>query len=116
LLGADLLGVTRTPEGYDLALLEHLLQTHRPKVFFTQPRLHCPTGASATLAHMYRVLQLAEKYDVTLVENDIYSDLDPRPPPLWPAWTSSSAWSISAAFPKPSHPTCAWAIWRATQS
>ena len=81
LLGADLLGVTRTPEGYDLALLEHLLQTHRPKVFFTQPRLHCPTGASATLAHMYRVLQLAEKYDVTLVENDIYSDLDPRPHP-----------------------------------
>ena len=81
LLGPDLLGVTRTPEGYDLALLEHLLQTHRPKVFFTQPRLHCPTGASATLAHMYRVLQLAEKYDVTLVENDIYSDLDPRPHP-----------------------------------
>lgn len=73
--------MTRTPEGYDLALLEHLLQTHRPKVFFTQPRLHCPTGASATLAHMYRVLQLAEKYDVTLVENDIYSDLDPRPHP-----------------------------------
>lgn len=81
LLGAQLLGVTRTQEGYDLALLERLLQEHRPKVFFTQPRLHCPTGASATLAHMYRVLQLAEKYDVTLVENDIYSDLDPRPYP-----------------------------------
>ena len=74
-LGADLLGVTRTPEGYDLALLEHLLQTHRPKVFFTQPRLHCPTGASATLAHMYRVLQLAEKYDVLVFEDDPYRDI-----------------------------------------
>ena len=81
LLGGELLGVTRTEEGYDLALLERLLEERRPKVFFTQPRLHCPTGASATLAHMYRVLQLAEKYDVTLVENDIYSDLDPRPHP-----------------------------------
>ena len=56
-LGAQLLGVPRTPQGWDLAELERLLQEHRPRVFFTHPRLHCPTGASAQLAHLHRVVQ-----------------------------------------------------------
>jgi DNA-binding transcriptional MocR family regulator len=76
-LGAQLVGVPRTPAGYDLEALEARIQAHRPKVFFTQPRLHSPTGSSAPLAHLHRVLQLAEKYDFVVVENDIYADLDP---------------------------------------
>jgi DNA-binding transcriptional MocR family regulator len=80
-LGAQLVGVPRTGQGYDLVALEQALQEHRPKVFFTQPRLQSPTGASAQLAHLHRVLQLAEKYDLVVVENDIYSDLDPDPRP-----------------------------------
>ena len=80
-LGAQLIGVPRTPGGYDLPALEALLATHQPKVFFTQPRLHSPTGSVATLAQLHRVLQLAEKHDVLIVENDIYADLDPEPRP-----------------------------------
>ncbi len=54
-----------------------------PRDSFTPAsNLDCPTGASVTLVHMYRVPQLAEKYDVTLVENEIYSDLYPLPHPL----------------------------------
>ncbi|MBQ0931570.1 aminotransferase-like domain-containing protein [Ideonella alba] len=79
--GAQLLGVPRTPQGWDLAALESLLTAHRPKVFFTQPRLHSPTGSVASLAQLHRVLQLAEKHDLTIVENDIYADLDPEPRP-----------------------------------
>ena len=78
-MGAELLGVPRTEEGYDLEQLEALILEHQPKVFFTQPRLQCPTGMSATLSHMYRVLQLAERHDLLVVENDIYADLDDRP-------------------------------------
>ncbi|MEP6876235.1 MAG: PLP-dependent aminotransferase family protein [Burkholderiales bacterium] len=80
-LGARLVGVPREPGGYDLAALEALLIEHRPKVFFTQPRLQSPTNSVTPLAQLYRVLQLAEKHDVTLVENDIYADLDPEPRP-----------------------------------
>ncbi|MBH2018272.1 MAG: hypothetical protein I8H91_01640 [Burkholderiales bacterium] len=29
---------------------------HRPKVFFTQPRLQSPTGSTAVLSHLHRVL------------------------------------------------------------
>jgi DNA-binding transcriptional MocR family regulator len=79
--GATLIGVPRTPQGYDLAALERLIVAHQPKVFFTQPRLQSPTGSVAQLAHLHRVLQLAEKHDLTIVENDIYVDLDPEPRP-----------------------------------
>lgn len=79
--GAQLIGVPRTPQGYDLAALERLIVEHRPKVFFTQPRLQSPTGSTAQLAHLHRVLQLAEKHDFLVVENDIYVDLDPEPRP-----------------------------------
>ena len=76
-LGARLVGAPRSPAGYDLEALEARIAQHRPKVFFTQPRLQSPTGSTASLAHLHRVLQLAEKYDFVVVENDIYADLDP---------------------------------------
>jgi DNA-binding transcriptional MocR family regulator len=80
-LGATLVGVPRTPGGYDLAALEARLLAHRPRVFFTQPRLQSPTGSVAQLAQLHRLLQLAEKHDMLIVENDLYVDLDPAPRP-----------------------------------
>ena len=80
-LGAKLIGVPRTVAGYDLAALERLVLEHQPKVFFTQPRLQSPTGSIAQLAHLHRVMQLADKHDFLVVENDIYADLDPEPRP-----------------------------------
>lgn len=80
-LRARLIGAPRTPQGWDLDALEAQVKKHRPKVFFTQPRLQSPTGSTAQLAHLHRVLQLAEKYDFVIVENDIYVDLDPQPRP-----------------------------------
>ncbi|MEW6694186.1 HTH-type transcriptional regulator NorG [Tepidimonas thermarum] len=80
-LGARLIGVPRTPQGWDLAALEARIQEHRPKVFFTQPRLHSPTGSVAHLSHLHRVVQLAERHQLRVVENDLYADLDPDPRP-----------------------------------
>jgi DNA-binding transcriptional MocR family regulator len=39
--------------------------------------LHNPTGTSLSAARAFRLLQLAEQYDFTIVEDDIYSDLCP---------------------------------------
>ena len=75
-LGARVIGVPRTPGGYDLASLEALLIAHRPRAFFTQPRLQSPTNSVTPVAQLFRVLQLAGQHDVTLVENDLYVDLD----------------------------------------
>lgn len=80
-LGARLVGVPRTAAGYDVAALEALILEHRPKAFFTQPRLQSPSNSVAPIAQLYRVLQLAEAHDLTLVENDIYADMDPQQRP-----------------------------------
>ena len=80
-LGAKLVGAPRTPDGWDLAAVERLLIEHRPRVFFTQPRLQSPTGSVAHLAQLHRLLQWAERHDFLIVENDIYADLDPEPRP-----------------------------------
>ncbi|MXR38201.1 aminotransferase-like domain-containing protein [Craterilacuibacter sinensis] len=73
--GIQPLGVPWTPQGPDLVALEALLEQHRPKVFFTNPRLHNPTGASYSAATAHRVLQLAEKYDFWIVEDDVCAGL-----------------------------------------
>jgi len=80
-LGARLIGVPRTPQGYDVPALEALIVEHRPKAFFTQPRLQSPSNSIAPIAQLYRVLQLAEAHGLTLVENDIYADMDPQQRP-----------------------------------
>lgn len=74
--GAHAIGVPRTATGYDLPALEAILALHKPVAFFTQPRLQSPTCSVASVAHLHRLLQLADQHDFVLVENDIYADMD----------------------------------------
>ncbi len=77
--GARLVGIPRTPNGPDVAVLEQMLALHQPKLFITNSVLHNPTGTSLNRATAHRCLQLAEKYDLTIVEDDIYSDFQNGP-------------------------------------
>lgn len=77
--GARLYGVPRTANGPDVVVLERLLAEHKPKLFITNSVLHNPTGTSLNRATAHRCLQLAEKYDLTIVEDDIYSDFQTGP-------------------------------------
>jgi len=79
-LGAKLVGVPWKPDGPDTAALEALAREHRPKLFFTNTVLHNPTGAAISQATAYRVLQVAEKHDFLIVEDDIYGDFHPGSP------------------------------------
>lgn len=78
-LGATLAGVPRTSQGPDIAALEKIIEDQRPKLFFTMTVLHNPTGTSTNQATAHRLLQLAEKYDFAIVENDTYGDFQPNP-------------------------------------
>ncbi|HQT27653.1 MAG TPA: PLP-dependent aminotransferase family protein, partial [Burkholderiales bacterium] len=75
--GARIVGVPWNSDGPDTHAMEALIREHRPKLFFTNSILHNPTGASISQAVAYRVLQLAEKYDMMLIEDDIYGDFHP---------------------------------------
>lgn len=77
LLGARVVGVPRLADGPDLAALESLAATFRPRLFVMSSILHNPTGTSTTAARAHGLLQLAEKYDFRIVEDDVYADLAP---------------------------------------
>jgi DNA-binding transcriptional MocR family regulator len=75
--GARVLGVPREIDGPDLEVLEQLLITQRPRLFFTQSLAQNPTGSDLSPAKAYRILQLAQKYNLLIVENDPLADFKP---------------------------------------
>lgn len=75
--GAKIVGVPWNHDGPDIPTMEALIKEHRPRIFFTNTVLHNPTGVSISQSVAYRMLQLAEKYDMVLVEDDIYGDFHP---------------------------------------
>lgn len=77
-MGARIMGVPRLLNGPDVSSLQQLLQEHKPKLFFTNTVLHNPTGTSTSLAVAHQILQLAEKYGLYIVEDDIYGDFHPQ--------------------------------------
>jgi len=77
LAGARMLGVPRLADGPDLGALERLLAEHQPRLFFTQSVGHNPTGSDISPAKAVRVLQLAQKHNLLLVEDDPLADFKP---------------------------------------
>jgi DNA-binding transcriptional MocR family regulator len=77
----EMLGVPRCADGPDLAALESLLRTHRPKAFFTQSLAHNPTGGSLSLSKAHKLLQLAAAHECVVIEDDPFADLQPASAP-----------------------------------
>ncbi len=76
-----MIGVRYTPNGPDLEHFAAACMEHRPKLYLTTAVLHNPTGANVSLGTAHRLLKLAEIYDLVLVEDSIYADLESRPSP-----------------------------------
>jgi DNA-binding transcriptional MocR family regulator len=73
--GVKLLEVPRTRGGPDIAVLEALLQVHRPKCLFISSLYHNPTGTSLCRTVAERLLQLAQARDFLIIEEDVFGDL-----------------------------------------
>ena len=73
------IGVPYTPTGPDMAILSATLETHRPRLYLTNTAMHNPTGATLSPVNAHRLLKLAEAYDLTIIEDDIYSDFELEP-------------------------------------
>ena len=81
LQGVTMLAVPRHPDGPDVAVLEELAATHRPKVYFTQSVIQNPTGTDISPHVAFKVLQAAERHGFMIVEDDIFSDLQVKTTP-----------------------------------
>jgi DNA-binding transcriptional MocR family regulator len=64
--------------GIDLEVLESTLANNRVKLLILTPDFHNPTGTSMPLASRRRVLELAGRYQVPVVEDHIYARLHSR--------------------------------------
>jgi DNA-binding transcriptional MocR family regulator len=79
--GVEMLAVPRNSDGPDVAILEKLATAHRPKVYFTQSVVQNPTGTDMSPHLAFRVLQAAERHNFTVVEDDIFCDLQVKTTP-----------------------------------
>jgi DNA-binding transcriptional MocR family regulator len=75
------LPVPITREGLDLAVLERLAATEQPKLYLANPALQNPTGLSLSPAAAHRLLNLAQRFDFRIVEDDVFRDLQAAPTP-----------------------------------
>jgi DNA-binding transcriptional MocR family regulator len=58
--------------------LARLLKRRRVRCLFTNTVFHNPTGTTTSSACAHRILELADRYDLTIIEDDIFADLAPR--------------------------------------
>ena len=76
-MGMRILPVPRGALGPDLEVMERLCLAHAPKLFVSVNVLHNPTGASISPAHAHRVLQLAQRHQFYIAEDDTYGHFVP---------------------------------------
>lgn len=61
--------------GLNLKLLEEIVRKNKVKCFYTMSYFHNPTGYSYCYDDKLKILQLAEKYDFYIIEDDYLSEL-----------------------------------------
>ncbi|MCH4888148.1 PLP-dependent aminotransferase family protein [Acidaminobacter sp. JC074] len=72
--GAQVMTINRDAKGIDLEELESMFATYKIKFFYMMPRVHNVFGTSITSSDKRKIIELAYKYDVYIVEDDYMAD------------------------------------------
>jgi len=72
---AEAIPVAMTPDGIDLDRLESVLAARRVKFLYTMPHFQNPTGITTPLAHRHRLLEIAARRELTILEDGYEEDL-----------------------------------------
>jgi 2-aminoadipate transaminase len=83
LYGADVQSAPIDAHGVQVDKLEEMIRQHKPKFVYLIPTFGNPSGALLSLERRRKILELAVKYQVLVVEDDPYGDLyfGEAPPP-----------------------------------
>jgi DNA-binding transcriptional MocR family regulator len=73
--GLRALTVPVDEEGMRVDHVEAILRTRRPRFIYTMPSIHNPTGATMSAQRRDRLVALARRYGVPIVEDDPYGEL-----------------------------------------
>lgn len=74
-IGIKLVGIQMNAEGMDLDELDRYLKTHKPKLIYTIPTFHNPTGITTAQSHREKLLSICQKYKVPLIEDGFEEDM-----------------------------------------
>lgn len=74
-LGLQIVGIPVDGQGMQVEKLEKLLQLHHPKLIYTIPNFHNPTGTCLSGARRRELILLAGRYNVPILEDDFVGDL-----------------------------------------
>ena len=74
-LGFRIVSVPIDRQGMQVEVLEKLLQQHHPKLIYTIPNFHNPTGTCLSSARRHQLIVLADRYNVPILEDDFVGDL-----------------------------------------
>jgi DNA-binding transcriptional MocR family regulator len=72
---AEIKSISIEEDGVDLENMEAYLKKNKVKFFFSMQNFQNPTGVCYSSEKQQKLLQLAEKYDFYIIEDDILSDL-----------------------------------------
>ena len=74
-LGFKVVGVPVDRNGMQVEVLEKLLQQHHPKLIYTIPTFHNPTGTCLSSQRRIQLIILADRYNIPILEDDFVGDL-----------------------------------------
>jgi len=74
-LGFQVMGIPMDGQGMQVEKLEHLLQQYHPKLIYTIPNFHNPTGSCLSNPRRRQLIVLADRYNVPILEDDFVGDL-----------------------------------------
>ncbi len=78
---AKVIGVPMTPVGPDIEAFGRALDEHKPRLYITNSAIHNPTGATLSPVVAHRLLKLADRAGLAIIEDDIFADLEHEPAP-----------------------------------
>jgi len=74
-LGFKVVGIPVDRHGMQVEALEKLLQQHHPKLIYTIPTFHNPTGTCMSSQRRIQLIVLADRYNIPILEDDFVGDL-----------------------------------------
>jgi len=84
--GIDIITVPMEHDGMNIDYLEQMIIKHKPKFIYTMPTYHNPSSVVMSLEKRVKLLDLAHKYGVPIIEEDSQRDFrysDNRIPTLY---------------------------------
>lgn len=73
--GLRVVGVTLESDGFEGETLERLLKKEKPNFFYIIPDFQNPTGITTSLAKREKLVELAERHDFWILEDNPYREL-----------------------------------------